>query len=180
MLIFRVTQKLADKLKIAPTIALPRAADPLTDWTANLFVANRSQYIIVTNSATLYSVIFPGRGITRPEHFIEGAYAAMIDQMLKDGCGDLFKERIVPAGNEVVFSKTGDRKLMGSINDLVHCAKADIKYGGDSPEETTAKIIEMPMGALNYAFPREEMRALTDPPTAAPWPDNVIPFRRKE
>jgi hypothetical protein len=34
MLIFRVTQKLATKLKIAPTTALPRADDPLTDWTA--------------------------------------------------------------------------------------------------------------------------------------------------
>ena len=41
MLIFRVTQKLATKLKIAPTTALPRADDPLTDWTANLFVADR-------------------------------------------------------------------------------------------------------------------------------------------
>jgi hypothetical protein len=34
MLIFRVTQKLAAKLKIAPT-------PPLTDWTANHFVADR-------------------------------------------------------------------------------------------------------------------------------------------
>src|SRR5512133_791999 len=124
MLIFRVTQKLATKLKIAPAITLPRADDPLTDWTANLFVANRSQYLIVTNSATLYSVIFAGRGIAKPEHFIERAYAAIMAQMVQDGCGALFKERIIPAGNEVVFSKTGDRKVMGSINDLVRCAKA--------------------------------------------------------
>jgi len=179
MLIFRVTQKLATKLKIAPAIALPRAADPLTDWTANLFVADRCQYIIVTNSATLYSVIFPGRGITKPEHFIERAYDAMVRQMIKDGCGALFKERIVPAGNEVVFSKTGDRKVMGSINDLIHCARAHIEYGEDSPEETTAKIVETPMGALNYAYPQEEMRTLADPPPAPPWTDNVIPFRRK-
>ena len=41
MLIFRVTQKLATKLKIAPTAALPRADAPLTDWTANHFVADR-------------------------------------------------------------------------------------------------------------------------------------------
>ena len=179
MLIFRVTQKLATKLKIAPTSALPRADDPLTDWTANLFVADRSQYIIVTNSATLYSVIFPGRGITKPEHFIERTYEALVRQMIQDGCGALFKERIIPAGNEVVFSKTGDRKVMGSINDLVRCAKAHIEYGEDTPEETTAKLIETPMGALKYAYPREEMRALADPPPAPPWPDNVIPFRRK-
>lgn len=158
MLIFRLTQKLATKLKIAPTTALPHADDPLTDWTANLFVADRSQYIIVTNSATLYSVIFPGRGITKPEHFIERAYETLVRQMIKDGCGALFNERIIPAGNEVVFSKTGDRKVMGSINDLVRCAKAHIEYGEDTPEETTAKLIETPMGALKYAYPRDEMR----------------------
>lgn len=179
MLIFRLTQKLATKLKIAPTTALPRAADPLTDWTANLFVANRSQYIIVTNSATLYSVIFPGRGITKPEHFIERTYAAIMAQMAQDGCGALFKERIIPAGNEVVFSKTGSRSVMASMNDLVRCAKADIEYGEDTPEETTAKLIETPMGALDYRYPREALHALADPPPAPPWPDNVIPFRRK-
>ncbi len=168
MLIFRVTQKLATKLKIAPTVALPRAADPLTDWTANLFVADRCQYIIVTNSATLYSVIFPGRGITKPEHFIERAYEALVRQMIKDGCGALFKERIIPAGDEVVFIKTGDRKVMGSINDLVRCAQAHIEYGGDTPEETSDKIVETPMGALKYGRPRDEMRTLADPPPAPP------------
>lgn len=64
---------------------------------------------------------------------------------------------------------------MASMNDLVRCAKADIEYGEDTP----AKLIETPMGALNYAFPRDEMRTLADPPPAPSWPDNVIPFRRK-
>ncbi|HBB17261.1 MAG TPA: hypothetical protein DCZ97_09805 [Syntrophus sp. (in: bacteria)] len=179
MLIFRVTQKLADKIKVAIPIALPRAEDPLADWTANLFVADRNQYIIVTNTASLYSVIFPGRGITSPEAFIDRTYEAMVAQMLKEGHGEVYKERIIPVGGEVFFSKTGDRKVMGSMNDHVHCAKALFRYADAAPQVVATRLNNTPMGALAYRYPCEALIKLADLPQASPKRDNVIPFRRK-
>lgn len=176
MLVFRVTQKLATKLKIAIPQTLPRADEPLADWTANLFVADRRQYILIANTATLYAAIFPGSGIKTPVAFINAAMAAIIAQMERDGFRAIVNERLIPVATEVVFSKTGDRSVMGSLNDLVHCARAHIEYGRDSVETTSAKLGKTPLGALDDVYPRKAIAKLGEQPLL---PDNVIPFRRK-
>lgn len=179
MLIFRVTQKLADKIKAAIPQTLPRADEPLADWTANLFVADRCQYIIVANTATLYAVIIPGRDITTPVAFINAAVSAIMAQMERDGCGALVRKRLIPVATEVVFSKTGDRSVMASLNDLVRGAKANIEYNRDTPAQTSAKLVETPLGVLDYAYPVEALRKLSEPSPTPSLPVNVIPFLHK-
>lgn len=62
-MIIRLTQKLARKIKVTPATVAPPPADPLADWFASLFTVERTQYILLTHAATLYSVILYGRGI---------------------------------------------------------------------------------------------------------------------
>lgn len=55
LMIFRLSQKLAKKLKVGALPSLPPDQNPYADWSANLFTADRTQYIILTNTQSLYS-----------------------------------------------------------------------------------------------------------------------------
>lgn len=156
-MIIRLTQKLADKIGEAPANALPRDPDLFADWTANLFTANRVQYIILVNSATLYTVLMYGRGITDGGIFIDRALSALRDFMTDDDLPFFFHRFVVPQSAKVSFSKTGDRSLLGSINDHVACAKIYLSESDESPFVVAGRLNDTPMKYLGYQIPREEM-----------------------
>jgi hypothetical protein len=60
-MVFRLSQKLGKKLKEGTLPSLPPDENPYADWSAHLFTADRTQYIIVTNTKSLYSVVMFGR-----------------------------------------------------------------------------------------------------------------------
>ena len=72
-MIFRLSQKLNTKIKAGALRALPLDDNPFADWSAHLFVADRTQYILVSNTKSLYSTVMFGKGITDDGHFIERA-----------------------------------------------------------------------------------------------------------
>ena len=69
-MIFRLSQKLAEKIKEAPSRSLPPDPNPYADWSAHLFTAERTQYIILTNTPSLYSAVVYGRGIATASQFL--------------------------------------------------------------------------------------------------------------
>jgi hypothetical protein len=44
--------------------ALPLDGNPFADWSANLFVADRTKYILLSNTRSFYSTVMYGKGIT--------------------------------------------------------------------------------------------------------------------
>ena len=56
-MIIRPSKKLSKKLKEPNLPALAPAANPFLDWHARLFTHQRAQYIMVSNSASLFSVL---------------------------------------------------------------------------------------------------------------------------
>lgn len=158
MMIIRLTQKLARKIKVDLTSTVPRAENPFADWTANLFTVGRTQYILLTHTTSLYSVVFTGRGLNALDSFVDHALTAMREQMKTAGFGDLFERNIAPLTREIRFSKTGDRSVMGSMNDLVQHAKMILS--DDSPAGTATKLNKIPMGALHFQYPRDALADL--------------------
>lgn len=63
-MIFRISNKLGKKIHVLPEMILPALANPYCDWSSTLFTANRSQYIIITNTGSLFSIVTQGKGIT--------------------------------------------------------------------------------------------------------------------
>jgi hypothetical protein len=61
-MILRLAEKLKTKIKAGTLSPLPLDENPLADWSAQLFVADREQYILLTNTATLYSTVIFGKG----------------------------------------------------------------------------------------------------------------------
>lgn len=175
MMIIRLTQKLAKKIKVAPTTVESRTENPFTDWTANLFTVGRAQYIILTHSASLYSVVFPGRGINDSGKFIKRVLSAMGAQMEDAGYGDVFEKNLAPLAENIRFSKTGDRSVLGSMNDLVLQAK--YRLADESLPDAVKGLNKTPMGALGYQYPRDALAKLAHlPESVESSRGEVLPF----
>jgi hypothetical protein len=52
-MIFRLSQKLAKKLNEGKLCEMPLDENPYADWSCHLFTADRTQYIIMSNTASL-------------------------------------------------------------------------------------------------------------------------------
>lgn len=141
--------------------ALPtdQAMNPLLDWNAHLFTVQRTQYIIMTNTASLYSMIMYGRGITSDKQFAREALSCMKEFMTIAG-HKAITEKFIDPEDKSIFSKIIDRRVMGSMNDLVFQAKIHLSEGRKSLFDVSLLLNESPMSYLGYSRPKEEFSIL--------------------
>jgi len=161
-MICRITQKLAKKIKIVPAAALPPHDNPLLDWTANLFMVSRWQFIILTNSASLYSVVFPGKGVPNKHAFVEQGMKALDDCLNRDGIMGLYDLNIAPAVDSVDYCKAGNKSILASMNQLVFQVKCDLMEIGHPLPVVNQRLNRIPMSKLRYHYAIDELLALTD------------------
>ena len=165
-MIFRLSQKLSTKIKTGKLQSKPLDENPYADWSAHLFTADRTQYIILCNTASLYSVVMVGKGLTNDARFIERALSKIREFMEDDGQDSFFKHFIAPTFAKVIFAKSLNRSVTGSMNDLVQCAKLYLQ-DGISPDAIGLRLNNMPMSALansegqKYANPQEALKLLS-------------------
>ena len=147
---------------------MPLDENPYADWSAHLFTADRTQYIIVTNTKSLYSVVMYGKGITDGSEFISRALSTLREFMEDDGQAFVYRRFIAPASKSVRFAKALDRSVTGSMNDMIYHAKFWLLEREMSPFDVGTKLNEMPMSALKdansggYGIPREAFKLLAD------------------
>lgn len=167
-MIIRLSQKLAKKLRTGTLPPLPLDENPYADWSANLFTADRTQYILLTNTQSLYSVVMYGRGVTDDSDFISRALDNFREFMEDDGQAFVFQRFIAPTTGSVKFAKALSRSVTGSMNDMIFHAKAWLTEGALSPFDVGFKLNEIPMSALRgpkskrYGIPREAFKLLAD------------------
>jgi len=160
-MIFRLTRKLAVKLDTVDSLDnFKLDKNPFVDWTANLFTVQRVQYIIITNTSSLYSILMYGRGLNNHNDFVKGAMSTMHNFMRADDSEFIYRRFIEPGINQVMFSKALNRAVMGSMNELVADAKFHLKYGKISLRDTSFKLNKIPMSLIKYTYPREAFRAM--------------------
>jgi hypothetical protein len=146
---------LARKLHVATSKVLPLDGNPFADWSAHLFYADRTQYILVTNTASLYSAVMYGKGITTDSDLIRRMLTLLGEVMSDDGFRFMFERLVAPSSSHVAFSKTLDRAVTGSMNELVYQARGYLIEDQLAPYDTTFRLNQIPMGQLKYALPKE-------------------------
>ena len=110
-MIVRVSAKLGKKIHLTPPKSLPLDENPFADWSTHLFTADRTQYILITNTASLYSMVMFGRGITDDCQFLDRITSYMGEFIRDDGFGFIYERLIVPSSvDSRVLSKTATRK----------------------------------------------------------------------
>ena len=167
-MIFRLSQKLATKLKESNLPSLPLCNNPYADWSAHLFTADRTQYILIANTKSLYSVLIYAKGITDGGLFIDHALSAIREFMEHDRQTFIYQRFVAPASGGVRFCKALDRSTTGSINELVRFAKVWLEEGKLSPLDGGFKLNDVllsalaPNGQARYGKPKEAFKALAN------------------
>jgi hypothetical protein len=154
-MIVRVSAKLGKKIQVSPAKSLPADPNPFADWSAHLFTADRVQYILVTNTPSLYSMVTYGRGVTDDSQFLIRITSYMGEFIRDDGHAFLFERLIAPSTARVAFSKPLNRAIIGSMNDLVFQAKVLLIEQEMSPYDTSFLLNDVPLSYLKYGNPRE-------------------------
>ena len=164
-MIFRLSQTLNTKIKAGTLKEMPLDENPYADWSAHLFTADRVQYIILTNTPSLYSCVMYGKGITDDSRFIERALSTIREFTADDGQQFIYRKFIAPASATVYFAKAFNRSVTGSMNDHIHAAKF-LLADDMAPSDIGYRLNETPMSALTdaegrkYAYPREVFKRL--------------------
>lgn len=117
-MIIRLSQRLHKKIKVAPLVAAPLDENPYADWTARVFTVERSQYILMSHTTSMYSVLMPGRGITNGDQFTRRALATLREFMIEDDLESIHTNFVAPASESIQFSKALNRSVTGSMNEL--------------------------------------------------------------
>ena len=167
-MIFRLSQKLATKLKAGPLSSQPLDENPYADWSAHLFTASRTQYIILSNTKSLYTVVLYGKGATTTSQFSERALGSIRDFMNDDGLAFIYQRFVAPGSGSIRFGKALDRSVTGSMNELIKFAKLWLGEGGVSPQDVGFRLNDILLSALArsksdfYWKPREAFTSLVD------------------
>ena len=104
-MIFRLSQKLNAKIKAGTLPALPLDENPFADWSAGLFVTDRTQYILLSNTKSLISTVMYGKGITDDSDFIKRALSSIREFIEADGHEGVYERFIAPASSTMRFAK---------------------------------------------------------------------------
>ena len=160
-MIFRISAKLGKKIHLTPDQILPVDPNPYADWSANLFTVGRTQYVLVTNTISLYSVVMIGRGLRDERSFRKGVTDCMSDVLRSAGHGSIFEKYIVPSMDDVRFSKALNRSVTGSMNDFIFQAKYELIEPELSLNEISFRLNESPMSYLDYGMPENVFQELS-------------------
>jgi hypothetical protein len=161
-MILRLTAKMAQKIGLDPLPALPydKGSNPLLDWHAHLFTVQRTHYILVTNTASLYSLVMPGRGITTGRQFAQALSDGLQDFLTGQGHHPNAVMTLLSPDMGATFAKITDRRVLGSMNDLIFQSKIRMGEGQQTPFTASYYLNETPMSYLQYRSPKAVFQEL--------------------
>ena len=165
-MILRLSQKLCTKIKAGALPTMPLDENPFADWSAHLFIVDRTQYILLTNTKSLYSTVMIGQGITNDSRFIERALRSIREFMEQDGQAAIYDRCIASATESVQFAKALSRAVTGSMNELVMLSTDALTSGEVSPQTVGFELNNFLLSAIapdksdKYGRPREAFQAM--------------------
>lgn len=165
-MIFRISQAIKAKIKAGPLDVLPLNELPLADWSAQVFVVARKQYVLLSNTRTLFSTVMRAHGIKDERSFVDRAMRSIRALMEAEGQMDAYERSIAPVTSSVRFAKSLDRRVTGSMNELVQHATACLEEGELSQCDVGLGLNDILLSMLarsksiGYGTPREALNEL--------------------
>lgn len=166
-MILRLSQKLAKKIKVGKLSEFPLDENPFADWSCHVFNVGRTQYVIVCNTASLYSCVMHARGITNESKFIRTMLDLIREFMEDDGEAKKYQQHIAPASGTVQFAKALNRSVTGSINEVVMEAEVRLIEDDMAPHDVGFQLNESLLSAIagegdfGYGKPKEAFKRLS-------------------
>lgn len=157
-LLIHCTQKLLAEIP-------DRFTDPSASgasWHANLLRFDRRKCVLFTHDETLYSVFVPG--LRKPEFeqldHIFGQH--LFKALLWDAFSQTHIERMLEACREIRFTRSSNRSVLGSMNDMRFQIGAHVEQDGGLTSVDLARLHHAlnrtPFGAIGYGYPVERLQ----------------------
>ena len=105
-----------------------------------------------------------GRGISNESGFVNQGMKTLRDQMALDGALQIFDSQIAPYVSAISFSKTNDRRVLGSMNDFVNQTKFYLLEARLPLESVNIRLNETPMSMVMHHNPKLSLLALVKLP----------------
>ncbi len=136
----------------------------LGGWHANLIYIDRRKCVLFTNDRTLFNFLVPDVTrlvIRKLDELFRGFLACVLSE---EGLDQEVKEKILEEYREIAYSNTNNKSVLGSMTDLAYHYKYYILSDGSIHGCDLPGIIKkqnhMPMSAIAYRYPIEELKAL--------------------
>ena len=147
-MIFRLSQKLNNKIKAGKLSGKALDENPYADWSAHLFLAARTQYILMSNTKSMYSCVMYARVSRTTACSWTAPCTPFVNLWEDDGQSFVYQRFIAPASGTVWFAKALNRSVTGSMNELVKCAEVWLADGEMAPYEVGPKLNDFLLSAL--------------------------------
>ena len=136
----------------------------LGSWHANLIYIDGRKCILFVNDKTLFNFIVPDVSRTKIKN-LNVMFKSFLQCVLSDAGFDAStKEKIDSEYDSISYAKTKSKSVLGSMNDLAFHYRFHIQDAGGVHGYAIPRIIrrlnKMPMGAIEYAYPIEALRAM--------------------
>ncbi len=166
MQLIRCTQKLQKEmgLKKSDLREDETAFSYLGSWHSNLIHIDRRKCILFVNDRTLFNFIAPdvGRVQVRELDTLFRGYLQCV--LAEEGFDESTKRKIMTEYDDVEYTKTNSKHVLGAMNDLAFHYRYHILYEGGVHSCMVPSIISqlnrMPMKALKSVYPIEALRAI--------------------
>jgi hypothetical protein len=166
MRILHCTRKLLKELDV-PLVEpdkIPQPTEGLGNWYANLLRIDRRKCLLFTNEKTLYTFLIPKVLKANLKNIEEEFLINLSYNLQYEGFGLEMINRVIQEYQEIGFSKTYSRQVLGSMNELAFEYDYFIRreWGIEKARifEINKEINRTPMGALKYRYPIEALKNL--------------------
>ncbi len=167
-MIFRLSQKLNQKIKTGTLEVQPLHQNPFADWSCHIFPANRRQYILLSNTKSLYSCVMLAKGVTNQKQFAKNALNCIRDFTADDAHQLAYRKFIAPENETDQFAKSLNRSVTSSMNQLVVCAQSLLIECQMPPHEVGFKLNDFLLSTIaekkseKYGKPKEAFQRMID------------------
>jgi hypothetical protein len=130
----------------------------INNWYANLFTFKRTQYILLTNEKTLFSFVLAGKGISNNNLFIK-KISLQLKEMLDDyNLSSVWEKHFEPEFSTINFSKTNNRKVLGTMNEIIFHAQIVLERREITPYDLSFELNTVIYSLIEYKKPIEAFR----------------------
>lgn len=159
-MIFHLTRAAAEILGISVPETVPTAGDPYLDWQVHRLRMKREPCFMISNTASLYTVVIPGMGLNGAEDFRRRALVHLREYLFADGNGFFFERFMAPHTGTVRFSRAANRRVLSAMNILARDATLYESMTAPSLTELSDSLNETPLSVIGHDIPRDVFRSL--------------------
>jgi hypothetical protein len=175
-MVIRLSQAMAQKLKVAAVPVEAPAANPFCEWVVRPYRCGRIQYVLATNTTSLFCINLSGKGLTSGAIFRARFSEALREHHQAADMSDIYDRYIVPHVQNLVFTKTDNssqmRAVAGSMNEFVFYAQCfyedHVPLQAIEPLDISNDLNGTMMSFITYQRPAEAHRRLV---SGLPLPD---------